>query len=314
MSIQANVLSKKQLSNRIYQFELKPEKSVTEHVEAGSHIDIFLQSGEPRQYSIFESSDDTIKVAVQLENEGRGGSLEICTKINAGDVIHISEPRNHFKLDLNFDHYVLLGGGIGITPILAMAEELNKNDKSFELHYCVRDAESAAFAPFIQNKQFRNTFIHFDDGEPDQRLHLEEYFKVQPKYSQIYMCGPGGFMTAVEAATAHWSKGSVVKEHFAAPVSANQEQVGPFTVRIKSTDQVIAVDTDESITDALRKHGVTTRTSCSEGVCGSCIIDLAGGNPIHNDACLTDDERDSGELIVPCVSRAKPGEELVLDL
>lgn len=314
MTFHATVENKTQLSEKIFQFTLKPEQAICQSIEPGSHIDVFLKNGEQRQYSVFDCDGDSLKIAVQRETEGRGGSIEICDTIHQGDRIEISEPRNLFKLDLNYDKYILLGGGIGITPIISMASELQKKSLPFELHYCVRDEETAAFSKDLIDRNFPLTKIHYDNGAEEQKLHLSEYFKSREPSSIIYMCGPEGFMNAVETATEHWPKGSVVKENFSAPSSNNDAEKEAFTVRVRSTDQIIRVEANESIIEALRKNGITVNTSCSEGVCGSCIVDIVSGKPVHNDACLTDEERESGELIVPCVSRAAAEEELVLDI
>lgn len=314
MKIYAQVAKKQQLSNEIYHFSLQPEVDLEHPTEPGSHIDIFLKDGQARQYSIFDTDQGQIHVAIQRETNGRGGSLEICNEVQQGDRIEISTPRNNFKLQEDNGHVILLGAGIGITPVISMALELNANQRSFELHYFVRNKESSAFEEYLLKQDFPNYHIHFDDGDENQKLNLKEYFHQQKPASKIYMCGPEGFMSAVESATSYWEKGSVVKERFSAVSDENDGEALPFTVRIKSTDQVIVVEADEALTDALRKNGVMPRTSCSEGVCGSCIVDVVSGTPIHKDGCLSDEERDSGDLIVPCVSRANPDEELVLDL
>ncbi|KKK65602.1 hypothetical protein LCGC14_2972490, partial [marine sediment metagenome] len=153
------------------------------------------------------------KIAIQREPGGRGGSIELCETLEVGDKITISQPRNNFELEQGWRHYVLLGGGIGITPIIAMADTLYENGSSFELHYCARNKERAAFKSILGSKPYKqNISIHLDNGPADQLLDLKGLFDQVKEEHQIYMCGPEGFMRAIENATKHWPSKNIKKE------------------------------------------------------------------------------------------------------
>ena len=281
---------------------------------AGSHIDFHLPStGNIRQYSLWNNPSETHRYCLGIlkDPQSRGGSLEIHGGVKEGDLIKISQPRNHFHLQENPDYFILLAGGIGVTPILSMAQRLDTLGKNFELHYCSRSEERTAFVDFIKNSAFSNKVkFHFDDSGDEQLLDIPGLVATQPKNTNLYVCGPQGFMDAVIDAASSWDPSAIHREYFG--FEENHEDDANFKVMINSTGKVIDIPEDLSITEVLEQHGINIPVSCEQGVCGTCMTQVVEGEIEHHDYYLTDPERDAGDVIIACCSRAKG--TLVLDL
>lgn len=281
---------------------------------AGSHIDFHLPAtNNIRQYSLWNDPSETHRYCLGIlrDPESRGGSLEIHGGVKQGDLIKISRPRNHFHLIEEPDYFILLAGGIGITPILSMAQRLHTLGKNFELHYCSRSEERTAFVDFINNSAFSDKVrFHFDDGAAEQLLDIPALVNTQPKGANLYVCGPQAFMDIVIDAASNWIPTSVHREYFS--VQEHHENDAGFKVMINSTGQVIDIPEDSSITDVLEQQGINIPVSCEQGVCGTCMTQVIEGEIEHHDFYLTDPERDAGNVILPCCSRGKG--TLVLDL
>ena len=283
---------------------------------AGSHIDVQVPGGLTRQYSLCNDSleQHRYRIAVLREPASRGGSVAMHDTVREGDVLHISEPRNHFPLH-HAARSLLFAGGIGVTPLMCMAQRLAAIDADFELHYCTRSPERTAFREEIAASPWaRDAHFHFDSGPPGQRLDLEPLLAAPQPDTHLYVCGPAGFIAhVVGSAKAHgWPAGQIHLEYFvAAPQDTSAD--GPFEVRIASTGKSYPVAADQSVVQALREHGIEIMTSCEQGVCGTCITRLLDGVPVHRDAYFTDEERAKNDQFTPCCSRAAT-RTLVLDL
>ncbi len=287
------------------------------HFTAGSHIDVEVRPGLVRQYSLCNAATerDRYVIAVLREPASRGGSVALHDALHPGDTLMIGAPRNHFPLAAGVPHSLLLGGGIGITPLLCMAEHLAAEGAQFTLHYCARSRDRAAFierlraAPFAASAHF-----HYDDQAPEQRLALAQTLAKAAPGTHLYACGPAGFLDAVRtcAAAAAWPEASVHFEYFHADVPASSADHA-FDVRIASTGAVVRVPADRTVAIALLDAGIDLPLSCEEGVCGTCLTGVLDGIVDHRDHYLTKDERAKGDQFLPCCSRAK-GPLLVLDL
>lgn len=283
----------------------------------GAHIDVKTPSGAVRQYSLCnDAADSTLyRIAVLREQQGRGGSRAMHEQVQEGDILTISEPRNHFPLTSAQVPSLLLAGGIGITPLLAMAHQLVKTDSNFSLHYCTRSEERTGFRDILDAPVFAGrTWIHRDDEPAPQRFDVRRALSEAAPSTHLYVCGPGGFIQMVleTAADLGWSDDRVHREFFsAAPVKSATEH--DFEVVISSSGQVIPVLADVSVAAALNAAGVSVETSCEQGVCGTCITRILDGIPDHRDFFLTPDEQAAGDQFTPCCSRALSG-RLVLDL
>lgn len=285
---------------------------------AGAHIDVHVEPGLIRQYSLSNDPSERHRYVIGVLNDpqGRGGSKRLHELFRVQENITISVPRNHFELTPNAEHAILIAGGIGITPLKSMAHALERAGHSFELHYCTRMSETAAFREEMQAWQDSGQLhLHLDQGNPENGLSLNALLKTVREGTQVYYCGPQGFMQACAEAAEHWPKDTVHCEHFKAPISSEQAiqnlEQGAFMAQIASTGQMIHVEANQTLTDALAAAGVMIPTSCVSGLCGTCQIPYLSGEVDHQDYILGAD--DQTRYLTACVSRAK-SELLVLDL
>ena len=282
--------------------------------EAGAHIDIHLDNGMIRQYSLSNNPVERhrYRLGVLLDPASRGGSEAVHKSLHEGTEVKVSVPRNLFPLDEHSPHSVLIGGGIGITPMIAMAYELQGKGRSFELHYCCRSRGKAAFVDELEETFGDSLVLHFDDGQPAQRLDIKAVLNAQQGDTHLYVCGPTGFMDWVidSAQQAGWDKSRVHSEYFSADVDVSGEA---FEVEALASGVTVTVGENMSIAQALREAGVKVNVSCEEGVCGTCICDVEEGIPDHRDHFLSDDEKADNDQIAVCCSRAKTP-RLVLDI
>jgi len=299
-------------------FELRrPDRAPLPRFSAGAHIDVHLPGGLIRQYSLCGNpqSQDSYEIAVLRDEQGRGGSMVIHDRVRQGDLIRIGMPRNHFPLEPKASRHLLLAGGIGVTPILSMAEHLAAAGAPFEMHYCARSRDRTAFVERLDGSAFRDRVqLHFDDAGVHQAFDLAAVIAAAPAQTHLYVCGPRGFMEAVlaEARAQGWAERRLHYEFFAAAVRAPSADVA-FEVRIASSGASVEVPPGCTIVAALARHGVDVLTSCEQGVCGTCMTRVLEGQPDHRDAYLTDEEKAAGEYFLPCCSRAR-SPVLVLDL
>lgn len=285
---------------------------------AGSHIDVHLPGGIVRQYSLCNdpSEDHRYQIAVLRDPASRGGSSAVHDIVAEGDVLQISTPRNHFALEPDAQHHMLLAGGIGVTPILCMAERLSVLGASFRMHYSGRSRQRMAFQQRIAASAFAEKVqLHFDDGDASQRLSIEAVLTDALPDTHLYVCGPQGFIDAVlEAARKQrWSEKRLHWEFFAAANAGPRGEDTAFEVQLASSGRVVPVAAGQSVTQALLEAGVEVMVSCEQGVCGTCLTRVLSGQVDHRDAYLTDEEQAANDQFTPCCSRAHC-ERLVLDL
>lgn len=283
---------------------------------AGAHIDLDLGMGEARSYSLLNDPTERHRyvLGVLREEIGLGGSAWVHEQLKTGDVLTSTPPLNDFPLDEEGRHHILIAGGIGITPIMAMAERLSAIGHEYTLHYCARSADEAAFLQELNERHGDRLKTHFDGGDPAVGIDLKTLLAVRPPAGHVYVCGPTGLIRAVREAAKDWPLGMVHYELFKGtasdiePVSNDQ----PFEIVLKRTNRTLTVPADKSILQVLRAEGVKVKTLCTRGTCGTCRVGLVSGKADHRDDVLDDDERES--FLQVCVSRAMPGETLVLDL
>jgi len=283
---------------------------------AGAHIDVHLPQGLIRQYSLCGDPRDreSYRLAVLKDPASRGGSVAVHEFLQEGSSVVISQPKNHFKLAADAAHSVLVGGGIGITPMVSMAWELHASGRSFELHYCCRSRDKAGLLGVIENAPWSDhVHLYFDDD--GEKLALSDVLDGAPSGRHIYVCGPSGFMSWVmdEARGAGLSPAEIHKEFFAAPTSVSDTEDVGFELVASRSGKSVRVASDQSVLDALRAIGIKVEVSCEEGVCGTCLCNVLEGIPDHRDAYLTDDEKAANDQMLVCCSRSK-SERLVLDV
>jgi ferredoxin-NADP reductase len=286
--------------------------------EAGAHIDVHMPGGFSRQYSLARWSSNapsnaaSYVIGVKREAASRGGSASMHERVREGDLLAISAPRNTFPLREEARHHLLLAGGIGMTPLLAMAQALAARGADFTLCVFARSEEHLAFAGALRDPALApHLRLQLDQGDASQRIDLHTLLADRAPDAHLYVCGPGGFMQAVRDAAAHWPEDALHAEYFAAPTDANATTGLPFTLKLLQRGISVPVAADQTAVDALHEVGIDIPVSCQQGLCGTCVVDGDGEGAEHRDFCLTGSERRT--RVALCCSRAK-GQELVLQL
>ncbi len=284
---------------------------------AGSHVDVQLPGGITRQYSLCNDPKETHRylIGVLRDPASRGGSLAVHDSLKEGDVLQISAPRNHFPLAHEAKKHLLLAGGIGVTPILCMAERLAITGAAFEMHYATRAPERTAFRARIAASSFADrVHFHHDNGDAAQKLDLKALLANPQAGTHLYICGPKGYMDAVlgTARAAGWPESQLHYEFFGAEVAKSDSDAG-FEIKLASSGRIIMVPKDQTVTQALAAAGVEVMVSCEQGVCGTCLTRVLEGVPDHKDSYLTPEEQAANDQFTPCCSRSKTP-QLVLDL
>jgi len=280
---------------------------------AGSHIDIHLPGGFVRQYSLCNSPVERNRymVGVLRDPASRGGSSAVHA-LNEGDEIEISEPRNHFELEREQDRAVLIAGGIGVTPLLCMAERLLATNEEFEFHYCAKTRDRIAFKDRLDTPEMASHVrLHTDDDKTSQFDPVRD-LPDAGRGTHLYVCGPTGFIDwIINAATAKgWAAANMYREYFTAVQSTAPNSA--FQIKLASSGQIVDVRADQSAAEALIEQDVFIPMSCEQGVCGTCVTRVLEGTPDHRDVYMTDAEHAANDQFTPCCSRGKT--LLVLDL
>ena len=304
--MQLRVRSITYLAEAINGFELvDPRGRDLPRFAAGAHID--LRVGDfLRQYSLWNDPAERRRycIAVLREDTGRGASRYLHESLWVGGLVEVSLPRNNFPLDPAAERHLLIAGGIGIAPIMAMIPELRRRRGEFEVHYCTRSPQRTAFrnelAPLAAEGRLR---FHHDGGDPTRGLDIAAALRDPRPGTHLYACGPEPFIAAAAAAAREWPASDVHYELFTgSPESAAKEE-RPFRVRLARSGGDYQIPAGDSIAGVLRRHGVPVRTSCELGYCGACLTPYLAGEPDHRDQVLEENGRKRYVLI--CCSRSK---------
>ncbi len=283
----------------------------------GAHIDLHLPNGTTPQYSLANdpAEADHYLLGVLRERESRGGSAWIHAELASGMLLEIGLPRNNFPL-VPAARTLFIAGGIGVTPMLSMAAELQAKGAEFAFHYCTRSPEATAFRALIAQSAWsrRVTYVH-DGGDPSRGLDVKALLAAPSEGTHLYCCGPAGLMNAVRDAAGHWPTDRVHFEWFSpdAAASSGDGEDRPFTCVLKRSGLELTIPADKSIVEVLRENNVEIETLCEDGLCGTCITDVSEGEIDHRDSILTPEEQAANDVMTVCCSRAK-GDRLVLDL
>lgn len=303
------------------------ENSTLPGFPPGAHIQIELPSGANitsggtwRSYSLinFDPTFDTTApareyvIGIRREDEGRGGSLYIHHSFKVGDVVNVRVPTNNFPLTPH-PGALLLGGGIGVTPIISIASELARLHFRFDFHYSGRSTDQLAFIDTLKSLFGDQLHLHSDDDDAT-RLDIAQLLNSHNPSQPIYVCGPKGMIDAVISIAENlgWAKTDIHYELFTE--SAAQEGDQPFEVELKSSGKTITVPADESLLETLEANGVDMMYDCRSGYCGLCSVIVLAGEIDHRDTYLSADDQAKGDVMQACISRAKPGSRLILDL
>jgi ferredoxin-NADP reductase len=308
--VKLTLKSVQKLTDQISEFNFETPSDAAHAWAAGSHVELETSAGL-RSYSLIRWPNETIdhfRFAVKCEHSGMGGS-QAMHSLRGGDVINAKDARNNFELVDQTCPIVLLAGGIGITPIISMAAELHEKNHPFQLHYAVRNAESAAYTAELMHYFGDRVHLYLDDKNP---IDLNNLITTNTDHA-FYICGPQGMINAARS-LAENAKIPTSKIHVELFVNTESETGNtPFEVEIASTGQIVSVAENQTIVEALEEAGVDVMYDCQRGDCGICATDVIAGVPDHRDVVLSEAERNSNSVIQICVSRAL-SERLVLDL
>lgn len=281
--------------------------------DAGAHVDIHVAPGLVRQYSLCgDPADNAVyRLGVLKDPASRGGSIGVHDTLLEGAEVQISAPRNHFPLASGAQRSILIGGGIGITPMLAMAYALHAQGSDFELHYCTRSHATSAFLNELQRAAFApHVHTHFDDENTP--IDLDAVLGIAQADVHVYTCGPAGFMDWViaQARGKGYDDEHIHREYFQLDVDNSGAS---FEVVAARSGKTVQVAEGQTILEALAGVGIDIDISCEQGVCGTCLCDVLEGEPDHRDVYFTDDEKAANDAILVCCSRSKTA-KLVLDI
>lgn len=274
----------------------------------GAHIDVRVGDGLVRQYSLTGLAvSGQYSIAVKREPDGRGGSRRLHDNFCQGDTLVISQPRNLFALSPDAQNVVLFGGGIGLTPLLSMAEALQKQGRSFEFHVAAHSEAQLPFSKYLACAPYASAVTRY----VGERV-TEDDVPLWQEGSAMYLCGPDGFMQHIQslAKLKGWPDGCVHLERFVAPTTAEVNR--PFAVKLAKSNIHIQVPADKTLLQALQESQVPVAAACEQGLCGTCVCQVLEGDIEHRDSYFSDEDHQAG-LMASCVSRAK-SKELLLDL
>ena len=292
----------------------RPDGGLLPTFSGGAHTVVEMKDGgltRLNPYSLMSDPLDTrsYSISVRRDDEGRGGSLFMHRNVKPGDEMVISYPVNLFSLDLRASKHLMLAGGIGITPFLAQIKQLSHMNGHFELHYSVRSRPLGSYAAELESQHPAYVHVYCDDQ--GQAIPLERLLSSQPLGTHVYVCGPKGMIDWVlqTAKRLGWPAEAVHSEEFLAP-----EPGKPFRAELAVSGKTVEVGEHQSLLEAIEAAGVDAPYLCRGGACGQCETNVIShdGEFVHRDHWLTDEEKASGEKIMPCVSRFV-GKTLVLD-
>jgi ferredoxin-NADP reductase/nitrite reductase/ring-hydroxylating ferredoxin subunit len=313
-ALRVAVSRKWQAADGVAGFELRPLKGLLPTFQPGAHIDVHMPNGMIRQYSVVNGpgESDRYVIGVKREADSKGGSLCMHETVREGDVLAISEPRNNFPLRRDAVKTLLVAGGIGVTPLLAMAQALEHQQLAHEFHYFAQNEGQLAFRDRLDG--LKDTLVpHLGLTPPQTGERLREILSDYREDMHLYLCGPGPMLEAARgiAAGLGWPDRAVHFEYFK---NTNEiDDSSTFEVALARSCLTLTVPAGKSILEVMREAGVDMPSSCEQGACGTCMATVIEGEPDHQDVYLNDAEKKAGARIMTCVSRAKSA-RLVLDI
>lgn len=298
------IVALRRLSARIALFELRAEEGAAlPAFTAGAHLAVDVPGVGRRQYSLVNDPSEIHRYCIALarRDDGRGGSLALHRHARLGAEITADPPVNLFPLTEDEAPVCLVGGGIGVTPLVSMAHRLWREGRAFDLHCALATEDLPGVGEWLSEMPFAER-VHLHGGSlPSARLDIPALAAGADPATRIYVCGPGTMITEVEQAFG--ARGmTVMSERFTAP-DAEAETTGGFEIEISGSGQVVSVAEGQSALAALRAAGIPVESSCEAGVCGSCRTRVLSGQLEHHDYVLTPQERAEGSVFMPCVSR-----------
>ena len=291
---------------------ISTDKSPLPAFTPGAHIEITIpgERVQRRAYSLVNNcAEGFYEIAVQLEEESTGGSRWIHS-IFEGQLVKVEEPKNFFALNDDADHYTLIAGGIGITPILSMARDLETRKRPYTLHYSGRSSDSMAYLDQVAQLSSKKLWV--TNGDPSKRFSADVELTNPTSGNHLYICGPNKMVNSIlnSARKLGWQEDHLHYEVFTGTLEQADDRA--FEVVLKESGVTINVDPSKTVLDAMIEAGLDPMFDCRRGDCGVCVAQILEGEADHRDICLSERERSSGSFCT-CVSRATSG-RLVLDI
>jgi len=307
--MQAQVVALRDVTPTVREFELRPESGFAAGHEPGAHLQVQVLTAQgrvqTRSYSLVGEGDGRCwRIAVKRLDDGRGGSLAMW-RLAVGDRLQVSAPQNHFPLDLSAPGYLLVAGGIGITPLVLMAQRLAAHAKRtgvpVKMLYGARNADELGYLQHLREALGEDVEAH----EGSAPIDFAAAIAALPPGGQLYTCGPVPMLEAVKRAW-HAAGRAIADLRFETFGSSGRLATQSFMVRIPRHDLAITVPADCTLLDALDAAGVQTLSDCRRGECGLCAMDVISvdGEVDHRDVFLSEHEKKSTTRICACVSRA----------
>jgi reductive dehalogenase len=314
--LQLVVATVEQMTPDLAAYELRaPDGRDLPEWAAGAHLDIVVAPEFLRQYSLYGDPADrkSYRIGVLREAEGRGGSQMLHRIFTPGRRVFVSKPINHFPLDETAAKSFLMGGGIGITPMIAFAHRLHALGQEFEMHYSAKSRKSAGFLDLLQEVAWRDQVsVHLSDE--GQRAGLAQILSGATDADHVYTCGPDRYMASVAAAAKAqgMAEEAIHLEYFSTP-DLPEYTNHAFTLKLAQSGRMVEVAADQTATEALALAGIHIDVKCTDGICGVCKCGLRAGKVEHRDFVLSAKQRK--EAIILCQSRAlEAGGILEIDL
>jgi len=312
-SLSVRVSAIEEVAPLIREFTLEPVAGSLPPFSPGSHVQVIMPDDDREirnAYSLCSDPRDTsrYRIAVRLQENSRGGSRFMHTRVRPGDKLKITPPANFFAPAGQGKRHLLIAGGVGITPFISYIPELERQGAPFELHYLYRGSQTGAYRDELSNR-LGARFVSYD-SEQGERCDLSALLLGREPGTHVYICGPESLIEGVcsTARALGWPESLIHFEAFAAP-----EPGEPFRVTLARSGKAVEVGSDESLLEALERAGVAVPNLCRGGVCGQCVTPVVEGEVDHRDHFLSAEERRCSRSIMPCVSRAI-GKHLTLDL
>jgi ferredoxin-NADP reductase len=287
--------------------------SVLPAAEPGAHLDVFLPNGLVRQYSLMKAGAalDRYQIGVKRQLDGRGGSRGLQELFGVGVVVEVGLPRNHFPLVESAANTVFLAGGIGVTPLWAMAERLTEIGRPWSMHYFCRSPAEMILPDAMRAQRERVRTVFSVSEEPRRPTEIADIVGAAPPATHFYCCGPLPMLKDFEAATAGLPDAQVHVEYFSSDIEV--DTAGGFVVELARSGLTLPVPPGRTIVQVVTEAGIDILSQCTQGYCGTCETRVLSGVPDHRDVVLTRAEKASNTIMMICCSRSL-SPRLVLDL
>jgi ferredoxin-NADP reductase len=288
---------------REFSLRLPPDAPTAAHIwQPGSHLQVQITvrgQEQTRYYSLLPCrTPGLLKIAVKRAAPGRGGS-QAMWQLQVGDALQISAPLNHFALDLTASAYLLIAGGIGITPLISMAQQLVQRGAHVQMIYGARNAQELAF--LAELRAMLGDRLHIAIGSS---IDFVQTIEQLPLLAQAYVCGPAGMLHAVRKA---WETTHRPQELLRFETFGSSDAAHSFQVTLPRHDLAFEVMPHMSLLDALEQQGIAAMYGCRRGECGLCAVNVLAleGSIEHRDVFFSDHEKRSNAQICVCVSRVQ---------